>query len=305
MPRGDPSNKRFSYTDVSILRQDSAPAHLCMATMHPDQACFLVRGQVRSMLAPAHVSDSTFQRLLSRVSHASYFQASLPMMLKLKAKHAVQPQASHAQMLSTTTCKNMLRAVGVDDITLDSISALKPVLQHTSPTITVNPLAASTGMSQHNVSLPAMLPQAQYTSQQLSQRYGLKTTFASAKLLQLQPLQAQMEAFKAYMTQPINLARGQQKYVSMLTWAKGFETIIHMYLGFCHHIAGVAQPSLEHFLDGNLYAAYTDFLLQRVSYMLMFFCINSLACNTHQHTVTHYCHSSLCCVLAAYRAQQL
>ncbi|KAL0018295.1 hypothetical protein WJX79_006422 [Trebouxia sp. C0005] len=28
-------------------------------------------------------------------------------------------------------------------------------------------------------------------------------------------------------------------------------------------MAGVAQPSLEHFLDGNMYAAYTAFLLQR------------------------------------------
>ncbi|KAL0040166.1 hypothetical protein WJX79_009543 [Trebouxia sp. C0005] len=108
-----------------------------------------------------------------------------------------------------------------------------------------------------------MLPSVKYTPAQLSKRYGLKTSFESAKVLQLQPLQSQLEAFKAWMTQPINLARGQQKFVAMTTWNKGFESIIHMYLGFCYHMAGVAQPCLEHFLDGNMCATYTDFLLQR------------------------------------------
>ncbi|DBA77227.1 TPA: hypothetical protein ACH3X2_008494 [Trebouxia sp. C0005] len=188
------------------------------------------------------------------------------MMLKLKARNAVRPQAAHAQMLSITTCRNMLNTLGVDAATLDALAALKPVPPHIRSTITVNPQAAamaSSAPSQHSVSLPAMLPSVDYTLAQLNKRYGLKTSFEPAKVLQLQPLQSQMEAFKAWMTQPINLARGQQKYISITTWHKGFETIIHMYLGFCYHMAGVAQPSLEHFLDGNMYAAYTAFLLQR------------------------------------------
>lgn len=219
---------------------------------------------MRSLLAPPNVSDSMLQRLLTRVSHASYFEASLPMMLKLKARNAVRPQAAHAQMLSITTCKNMLKALGVEAATLDALAALRPALPHVSPTITVTPQAPASHIpSLHSVSLPAMLPSVQYTPAQLTKRYGLKTSFESAKLLQLQPLQSQLEAFKAWMTQPINLARGQQKYIAMTTWNKGFESIIHMYLGFCYHMAGVAQPSLEHFLDGNMYATYTDFLLQR------------------------------------------
>ncbi len=266
MPRGHPSNKRFSYNSVSIVRHGSPPAMLCMVTMHPDQTCYVVRGQMRHLLAPANVSDSMLQRLLNRVSHASYFEADLPMMLKLKARNAVRPQAAHAQMLSITTCINMLKALGIDAATLDALAASKPVPAHSSSAITVNPQApASSTPSQHSVSLPAMLPSVNYTTAQLSKRYGLKTSFESAKVLQLQPLQSQMEAFQAWMTQPINLARGQQKYIAMTTWRKGFETVIHMYLGFCYHMAAVAQPCLEHFLDGNMYAAYTDFLLQRVS----------------------------------------
>ena len=266
MPRGHPSNKRFSYTNVSIVRHGSPPAMLCVVTMHPDQTCYVVRGQMRHLLAPPNVSDSMLQRLLNRVSHASYFEANLPMMLKLKARNAVRPQAAHAQMLSITTCRNMLKALGIGAATLGALVALKPVPPHSNSAITVNPQApASSTPSQHSVSLPAMLPSVKYTSAQLSKRYGLKTSFESAKVMQLQPLQSQMEAFKAWMTQPVNLARGQQKYIAMTTWHKGFETVINMYLGFCYHMAGVAQPCLEHFLDGNMYATYTDFLLQRVS----------------------------------------
>ena len=282
MPRGDPSNKRYSYTSVTILRHGSAPAHLCMVTMHPDQATFLVRGQMQSLLAPANISDSAFQRLVGRTSHASYFQANQAMMLKLKARHAVKPQASHAQLLSTTTCKNMLQALGVDNSTLDSLIALKPVLPN-SILITVTPASSTTPSmysTQHSVSLPALLPSVKYTPAQITKRYGLKTNFQSAALLELEPLQSQLAAFKAWMTQPINLARGQQRYISITTWMKGFDTIISMYLGFCHHVMSVAQPSLEHFLDGNLFAAYTDFLMQRVSTMLLSpFAVCSCCCH--------------------------
>lgn len=82
------------------------------------------------------------------------------MMLKLKARHAVKPHASHAQLLSLATCKNLLSALGTDSITLDSLNTLTP--SALAATITVSPQAAATSM-EHNVRLPAMLPKGQFS----------------------------------------------------------------------------------------------------------------------------------------------
>ena len=264
MVKGNPAGKRFSYSNATVSREGGAPAHMCMITMHPDQTIFLIRGQLISQLAPANCSDSMVSRLLLKVSHACTLYASVGMLLKLKSKHAVKSNASQAQLLSLTTCKNILKYLGVGAITLDSLSTLKP--ESGSPTLTVSPPAAAAHVVlDYHVSLPAMLPSGVYTAQELTARYGLKIDFAAAKLLKLEPLQSQLLSFHAWMTQPINLARGKQKYVSQGTWSKGFMDIICMYLGFCHRFRSVAQPSLEHFLDGHHLTAYADFLMQRVS----------------------------------------
>lgn len=262
MVKGNPANKRYSYSNISVTREGGPPAHLCMVTMHPDQTMFLIRGQLLRQLAPPGCSDSMIQRLLLKVSHACTLQASIPIMLKLKARHAIKPNASSAQLISMTTCKNMLKLLGADTITMDCLDRLTPA--PAAVTLTVSPTAAVTS-PQLNVTLPAMLPKGQYSQSDLCARYGLRADFASAKLLQLEPLQSQVQALHEWMTQPINLARGQQKYITEGTWLKGFQSIIHMYLGFCHRFRAVPQPSLEHFLDGQHLTAYADFLIQRVS----------------------------------------
>lgn len=266
MPRGSPDNKRYMYSTATVHREGLPPAQLCQVTMYPDASIYLVRGQVHSMLAPAHVNASLMLRLLRhKIPHASLLEATLPIMLKLKAKQAVRPQASHAQLISISTVKAMLKHVGVAAATLDSLSSLQPASSNSTAAFTVSPAASDIINLHLSASLPAMLPKGQFSPQQLSSNYGLQTSFSSEKLLSEEPLQSQLQQFKAWMTQPINLARGQQKFISMLTWHKGFDCITNMYLGFCHKHKAVAKPSLEHFLDGNLFAAYTDFLVQRVS----------------------------------------
>ena len=267
MPRGDPDLKTFSYTPVMVLRYCKGPADLCQVTMHPDQTIFLVRGQVQTHLAPANCGASLFLRVMNRVPHASHFRAKLPMMLKLKAQHAVKPQASHAQLLSLSTCKKALTALGVEPITLASLQALVPVPQHQQqllPALVTSSQPQAITRPQMQL-LPDILPTMQYTEKQLQQRYGLKLNFATQKLLKLEPLQSQIVDLHLWMTTPINMARAGQKYISQATWDKGFHQIICTYLGFCHLFMAVAQPSLEHFLDPHMFAAYTDFIMQRVS----------------------------------------
>ena len=263
MVKGTTANKRWCYTDVTVSREGGAPAHMCMVTMHPDRTMFLLRGQLLSQLCPVGCSDSMLQRLLKKVSHACTLTANTPMMLKLKQRHAVRPHASHVQLFSMTTCKNMLKYLDTDKLTLDSLDTLVPA--EPAATLTVGSHVATVSI-QPSVRLPAMLPKGQFTSSQLSARYGLNIDFAAAKLLKLEPLQSQLQAFHDWMTDPINLARGKQKYVTEGTWHKGMLSYIHMYLGFCHRFRAVAQPSLEHWLDGHHLTAYADFLIQRVSH---------------------------------------
>ena len=240
---------------------------MCMVTMHPDQTVFLLQSQ----LAPANVTDSMILRLLSKVSHPCTLLASISMLLKLKSRNAVKPNASHAQLLSLTTCRNLLKLLEVDIVTLDSLSSLKPATG--APALTVCPLAAaSASFAAPNVRLPAMLPSGLYSDTQLRARYGHKIDFAADKLLKLEPLQSQLLAFHDWMTQPINLARGKQKYVTESSWQKGFLDIICMYLGFCHRFRAVNQPCLEHFLDGHHLTAFADFLMQRVSCLALHVC---------------------------------
>ena len=160
-----------------------------------------------------------------------------------------------------TTCKNVLKQLETDKLTMDSLDLLTPAA--TAVTLTVGPQATSVSIHS-SIRLPAMLPKGQYSPLQLSARYGLNIDFAAAKLLSLEPLQSQLQAFHDWMTEPVNLARGKQKYVTEGTWQKSMLSYIHMYLGFCHRFKGVAQPSLEHWLDGHLLTAYADFLMQRV-----------------------------------------
>lgn len=261
MVRGTPAGKKWCYTDVTVSREGGAPAHMCMVTMHPDKTMFLLRSQLREQLCPPGCSESAIQRMLSRISHACTLRANPPMLLRLKARHAVKPRASHAQLFSMTTCKNVLKYLETDKLTLDSLDILTPAAA--AATLTVGPQATSVTI-QSSVRLPAMLPKGQYSPLQLSARYGLNIDFAAAKLLSLEPLQSQLQAFHDWMTEPINLARGKQKYVTEGTWQKSMLSYIHMYLGFCHRFRAVAQPSLEHWLDGHLLTAYADFLMQRV-----------------------------------------
>lgn len=232
MVKGSLEGKKFFYTDVTVSREGGAPANMCMVTMHPDKTMFLLRGQLASHLAPSNCTESMLQRLLGKVSHPCTLQASTPMLLRLKARHAIKPRASHAQLISMTTCKNMLKLLGTDQLTMDSLATLTPATAATTPT--VGPQAATSSIHP-SVRLPAVLPKGQFSGLQLSARYGLNIDFSAAKLLKLEPLQSQLEALHDWMTEPINLARGKQKYVSEGTWLN-YRRYIHMYLGFCHRL---------------------------------------------------------------------
>lgn len=261
MVKGTTATKEFFYAQVTVSRHGSAPAIMCMVTMHPDRTMFFVRGQLASQLAPKGCSESALHRMLHKVPDACTLEATHPVLFKLKAMHAIQPRASHAQLFSMATCKNLLKQMGTHKLTLDSLDNLTPAAAVTTPT--VGPQAAADSM-QASVRLPAVLPKGQYSKQQLSARYGLNIDFAAAKLLQLEPLRSQVEALHDWMTEPINLARGKQKYVTEGTWLN-YRRYIYMFLGFCHRFRAVPQPSLEHFLDGHHLTAYADFLIQRVS----------------------------------------
>lgn len=273
MPNGQIKNKDFTCSTVGLVRQGAAPATLCMVTMHPDSRIFLLKDQVMTQLAPAACNDSLFRRLLHKVPHACHFQASLPIMLRLKSRKLVKTRASHAQLLSRATCRHILKTLGTDSTTLDSLDALIPALPGSSPTLAPpcpqqHPAvlrSSSAHDNQPSLNLPATLPKAKYNAQELSQRYGLKANSWTAELLEHEPLRSQLDALHEWLTEPINLLRGKKKSVSELTWDKGYQSVICTYLGFCHNFKAVAFPSLEHFLDADCFSSYMDFLIQRVS----------------------------------------
>ena len=262
MPRGKLDQKTFHFTDVSITRPGGVPAHMCMVTMHPDKTIYLLRSQVQSLLCPSSCKAHLFTRLRQKGPHSSHFQAHLPIMLRLKARHLVKPRASHAQLLSKKTCYNILRPMGVDKITLNSIAALTPQGQGSSSISMPAQDAAAAPL--HTAGLPATLPKAQYTPQQLTSKYGIHTTHAGAKQLQQHPLQSQLVDLHEFLTKPINLNRGQIKFISEQSWRKSYKAPCNAFLGFCMKFQGIAQPTLEHMMDAHHFAAFMDFMIQRV-----------------------------------------
>ena len=104
--------------------------------------------------------------------------------------------------------------------------------------------------------LPTTLPDNLVPARSLNKHYSLPQS-----LLESGPLAAQMQHFKSWCTQQVNMAR-EGGSLSARTW-KNIQQSIVCYLGFCHTYLSLEAPCLQEFSQAEQYGLYMSFLLAK------------------------------------------